>query len=71
MKENACFLNGDTVCKDKKTEIYLLNNAEELYKIQQVPFGTIHIDILLAINTEPTLLSDTGHNSCRKKEGVI
>lgn len=63
LKENAYFINGDTVCKDKETEIYLLNNAEELYQIQQVPFGTIHIDIPLALDTELTLLSDTGFNS--------
>jgi ubiquinone/menaquinone biosynthesis C-methylase UbiE len=63
LKENAYFINGDTVCKDKETEIYLLNNAEELYERQQVPFGSIHIDVPLALDTELTLLSDTGFNS--------
>lgn len=63
LKENAYFINGDTVCKDKETEIYLLNNAEELYQRQQVPFGSIHIDVPLALDTELTLLSDIGFNS--------
>ncbi|MEG0774769.1 class I SAM-dependent methyltransferase [Clostridium sp.] len=63
LKANACFINGDTVCKDRGMEIYLLNNAKELYQRQQVPFGSIHIDTPLALDTELTLLSDTGFNS--------
>lgn len=63
LKSNACFINGDTVCKDKDTEINLLNNANELYERQQLPFGSIHIDVPLALDTELSLLSDIGFNS--------
>lgn len=63
LKVGAYFINGDTVCKDKATEINLLNNAEEIYQRQQVPFGTIHIDVPLSLDTEVTLLTDTGFNS--------
>ena len=63
LKANACFLNGDTVCRDIETEINLLSKAEEVYHKQQLPFGSMHIDIPLALDSELTLLSDTGFNS--------
>jgi ubiquinone/menaquinone biosynthesis C-methylase UbiE len=63
LKVNAYFINGDTVCKDKETEIYLLNTAKDLYQRQQLPFGSIHIDVPLALDTELTLLSNIGFNS--------
>lgn len=38
LKVDGYFINGDTVCKDKDTEINLINKAEEFYKSQQLPF---------------------------------
>ncbi|GKU25149.1 class I SAM-dependent methyltransferase [Clostridium folliculivorans] len=63
LKTSAHFINGDTVCKDKDAEINLLKNAEEIYQKQQVPFGAIHIDVPLALDTELTLLSDVGFSN--------
>jgi ubiquinone/menaquinone biosynthesis C-methylase UbiE len=63
LKVNAYFINGDTVCRDKDTEINLINNAEEFYQRQQLPFGSMHIDIPLALDTELALFSDTGFRS--------
>ncbi|QAA32146.1 class I SAM-dependent methyltransferase [Clostridium manihotivorum] len=63
LKVGGAFINGDTACNDKATEISLLNHAEEIYEKQQVPFGTIHIDVPLALDTETTLLSDAGFKS--------
>ena len=63
LKVNACFINGDTVCRDKDTEINLLNSAKELYQKQQLSFGSIHIDVPLALETEIGLISDTGFSS--------
>lgn len=63
LKVNAYFINGDTVCRDKDTEISILNNAEEFYQRRQLPFGSLHIDIPLALDTELYLLSDTGFSS--------
>lgn len=63
LKEKAYFINGDTVSRDKDTEINLLNNARELYQSKQLPFGSMHIDVPLAIDTELGLLSDAGFNS--------
>lgn len=63
LKANAYFINGDTVCKDKDTEINLVKNANEVYESQQLPFGSIHIDVPLALGTELSLLSNTGFNS--------
>lgn len=51
------------MCNDKATEITLLNNANEVYEKQGLPFGSIHIDIPLALDTELTLLSKTGFGS--------
>lgn len=63
LKQNACFINGDTVCKDKETETRLLNKAVEIYQEQQLPFGSMHIDIPLALESELALLSNIGFNS--------
>lgn len=63
LKPNGYFINGDTVSKDKEIEINLINKAEEFYKRQQLPFGSMHIDVPLALDTELALLSDTGFNS--------
>jgi tRNA (cmo5U34)-methyltransferase len=63
LKVNGYFINGDTVCKEKDTEINLINRAEEFYKRKQLPFGSMHIDVPLALDTELALLSDTGFNS--------
>ncbi|WP_160680373.1 class I SAM-dependent methyltransferase [Clostridium sp. C8-1-8] len=63
LKTDGYFINGDTACSDKATEITMLKLAEELYEKQQVPFGTIHIDVPLALDTERTLLSDAGFKS--------
>lgn len=63
LKTGAYFINGDTVCKDTDTEAKLLKTAEELYQKQQVPFGTIHIDVPLTLDTELTLLSDIGFSN--------
>jgi SAM-dependent methyltransferase len=63
LKVNACFINGDTVCRNKSTEINALNTAKELYQRQKLPFGSMHIDVPLALDTELELLSGTGFNS--------
>lgn len=60
LKLNAYFINGDTVCKDKNTEINLLNDAEEFYQMQHLPFGSLHIDVPLTLDSELNLLTDTG-----------
>jgi ubiquinone/menaquinone biosynthesis C-methylase UbiE len=60
LKTNGYFINGDTVCRDKETEIMLKNKAEELYQRQGLLFGSMHIDVPLALNTELALLSDAG-----------
>lgn len=62
LKINGYFINGDTVCSDKDTEINLLNNAAVFYKRQQLPFGSLHIDAPLALDTELALLSEIGFN---------
>lgn len=63
LKTNGYFINGDTVCKDKDTEIRLRNEAEEFYQRRELLFGSMHIDVPLALDTELELLSDTGFNS--------
>lgn len=63
LKTNGYFINGDTVCKDKDTEDKLVNKAEDFYQKQELPFGSMHIDVPLALDTEITLLSDAGLNS--------
>lgn len=63
LKTNGYFINGDTVCRDKDTEIKLLNEAEEFYQSQKIPFGSMHIDVPLALDTELALLSNVGFNS--------
>jgi ubiquinone/menaquinone biosynthesis C-methylase UbiE len=60
LKQNAYFINGDNVCKDKDTEINLLNKAEGIYQEQQLPFGSLHIDIPLALESEFALLFEIG-----------
>ena len=63
LKIGGYFMNGDTVCIDKDTEIKLRKEAEEIYQSQEIPFGSIHIDVPLALDTELALLSDAGFNS--------
>jgi tRNA (cmo5U34)-methyltransferase len=63
LKLNGCFINGDTVCKDKDTEIKLIYQAEEFYQRKDLPFGSMHIDVPLALDTELALLSDAGFRS--------
>jgi len=63
LKPNGYFINGDTVCIDKDTEIKLRNQADELYKMEGLPFGSIHIDAPLALDTEFALLSEAGFNT--------
>ncbi len=63
LKPNGYFINGDTVCRDKATEIKLRNEAERFYQKQELPFGSIHIDVPLALDTELALLSEAGFNS--------
>lgn len=63
LKANGYFINGDSVCKDKYSEINLINKAEEFYQKQNLTFGSMHIDIPLALDTELDLLSNAGFNS--------
>lgn len=63
LKPKGYFINGDTVCKDKDTETMLLSRAEDFYQEQELPFGSMHIDIPLALDTEIALLSDAGFNN--------
>ncbi|HEY5561395.1 MAG TPA: class I SAM-dependent methyltransferase [Clostridiaceae bacterium] len=63
LKINGYFINGDTVCRDKDTETKLRNETEEFYQRQKLTFGSMHIDIPLALGTELALLSDAGFNS--------
>ncbi|ADL50023.1 class I SAM-dependent methyltransferase [Clostridium cellulovorans] len=63
LKVEGYFINGDTACRDKETEIKMLSYAKDLYEREQAPFGSIHIDIPLALDTELDLLSDTGFNN--------
>lgn len=63
LKPNGYFINGDTVCRDKDTEIKLLDEAERFYQRRALPFGSMHIDVPLALDTELALLSDAGFES--------
>jgi tRNA (cmo5U34)-methyltransferase len=63
LKSDGYFINGDTVCRDKDTESKLRKEAEEFYKKEELPFGSIHIDVPLALDTEFALLSEAGFNS--------
>jgi cyclopropane fatty-acyl-phospholipid synthase-like methyltransferase len=63
LKPKGYFINGDTVCRDKDTEIKLIDEAEEFYQKQDLPFGSMHIDVPLALDTELALLSDAGFHS--------
>lgn len=63
LKTNGYFINADTVCREKDTEIRLINKSEEFYKMKEIPFGSMHIDVPLSLDTELALLSDAGFNS--------
>lgn len=63
LKAGGYFINGDIVCKDKNTETYFMDQAEEIYEEQQLPFGSLHIDVPMAPDTELALLSDAGFRS--------
>lgn len=60
LKSGGYFINGDIVCKDKNTETYFLDQAQEIYEERQLPFGSLHIDVPMALNTELDLLSNAG-----------
>jgi Methylase involved in ubiquinone/menaquinone biosynthesis len=57
------FINGDIVCIDKNTENKLAIEADEFYQRQKFSFGSMHIDVPLALDTELSLLSDAGFNN--------
>lgn len=59
LKDGGCLINGDVTFDDKDMENTALNNALEIYKDKNVPFGTLHIDIPLAVDTEIELLKDS------------
>ena len=63
LKTSGYFVNGDIVCKDKETEIKVKKQAEELYKRKGLPFGSLHVDVPLALDTELSLLSNAGLKS--------
>jgi tRNA (cmo5U34)-methyltransferase len=68
LKPNGYFINGDTVCRDKDTEIKIKNEAEEFYKSKNMPFGSLHIDVPVALDTEIALLYDAGFNNISVKK---
>ncbi|HWT77042.1 MAG TPA: hypothetical protein VN258_20260 [Mobilitalea sp.] len=60
MKDYGCFINGDTVLSDKDLELKLRKEANDIYHRENIPCGSLHLDIPLALETELELLSAAG-----------
>ena len=44
LKKDGVFINGDTMVASKAEELYYHQNAEMIYKEENLPFASLHVD---------------------------
>ncbi len=60
LSDDGVFLNGDTMEKTRQNELNRLAEAEKIYKEQNLPFGSLHIDIPFCYGHELEVLKNAG-----------
>ncbi|MDF2589940.1 MAG: methyltransferase family protein [Anaerocolumna sp.] len=60
LKENGRFIHGDSVAATMDDELTRLKEADKIYADSKFPFGSIHIDVPLTIQSEFLILRNAG-----------
>lgn len=63
LKSGGVFINGDTMAKTKDDELRKYQLAESVYREQNKPFGSLHIDIPFCYEHETDVLREVGFNN--------
>jgi len=62
LKSGGIFLNGDSMSKDKEEEKKKFEHALKVYESENIPFGSLHIDVHFTYNHELQVLKQSGFN---------
>jgi tRNA (cmo5U34)-methyltransferase len=65
LKENGNFIHGDSVAATMDDELTRLKQAEKIYADSRAPFGSIHIDVPLTIQSELSILRNAGFSNIK------
>lgn len=69
MKSSGVFINGDTIAQSTKEQVTRMKEANTIYRQQNAPFSSLHIDVPLTKENEVALLSNAGfHHTLIEKE---
>lgn len=60
LNDNGIFINGDSFSKNRDEENDKLLKAEIIYKENNLPFASLHIDVDFSFDHEQEILSDVG-----------
>lgn len=63
LRKGGSFINGDLMAKDALSETDSMKNALHIYHEKSLPFGCLHIDVPLTVNSEIRLAIDSGFKS--------
>ena len=56
LKPTGCFINCDSIAKDKTLELIMQKEAESIYQSNKLTYGTLHIDTPMNLESEQDLL---------------
>lgn len=54
-EKNGVFVNGDTIAVNRKEDKYMAE-AEQMYKNENMPFASLHVDVPLGFEHEKEVL---------------
>ena len=60
-EKNGVFVNGDTIAGNRKEDKYMAE-AEQMYKNENMPFASLHVDVPLGFEHEKEVLKNAGFN---------
>jgi len=62
LKKNGVFVNGDTIAVNRKEEDKYMAEAEQMYKNENMPFASLHVDVPFCFEHEKEVLKNAGFN---------
>ena len=62
LKKDGVFVNGDTIAVNREEEDKKMAEAEQIYKNENMPFASLHIDVPFCFEHEKEVLKNAGFN---------
>lgn len=62
LNKDGVFVNGDTIAVNREEEDKCMAEAEQIYKNENMPFASMHVDVPFCFDHEKEVLKNAGFN---------